>query len=222
MQEYNDSRYCRDCYKFILDALKVVPARSRPDWVGTSDVSVGTLMEQETFAVEIARSEGKVAVRQVIPSLYDLERPDNHHEQGIVHRDGRTYRYEYWSLQGGPAAGRVYIEVERDAVTGEILGPWNLSDRWATPPTFIEHPPWPERPPATHEFKPGVPLTSLQIRRFGIIESQSLANIPTTMTREWGPVGRKSFSVEPLPEGALPLYDKDPDVTAFVTKKNDG
>lgn len=218
LQEYNNGTYCQDCYKFIQEALKVVPARSRPDWVGTSDVSVATLVEQEQAGWEAAKAAGKVPVRRVLPGMYDLERPDNHHEQGIVHRDGRTYRYEYWTQQGGMAAGRVYVEVERDAVTGDILGPWNLSDRWTAPPTFIEHPPWPEKPPATHEFKPK-PLTSLPVRRFDLLESQSIKDIPTTMTREFLPVGRNTFSLEPLPEGALPIYDKDPDVTALVTGK---
>lgn len=221
IQEYNDSTYCQDCYKFIQEALKSVPARVKHDWVGTSDVPAATLVEQEQAGLDAAKAEGKLAVRRVLPGLYDLERPSNQHQQGIVYRDGCTYRYEYWTEQGGVDAGRVYIEVERDAVTGEITGPWKFTDQWKTPPTFIEHPPWPERPPATHEFKP-MPLTALKTRRFDMLESQSLANVtPISMSREWGPVGRNSFMVEPLPQGALPIYDKDPDVTAIVTGKDD-
>jgi hypothetical protein len=34
--------------------------------------------------------------------------------------------------------------------------------------------------------------------------------------RDYSSVGRKTFLVEQLPDGALPIYDKDPDVTAFV------
>lgn len=34
--------------------------------------------------------------------------------------------------------------------------------------------------------------------------------------RDYSCVGRKTFLVENLPDGALPIYDKDPDVTAFV------
>lgn len=217
LQEYNSDTYCQDCYKFIQEALKVVPARSRPDWVGTSDVSAESLVEQERAAWDAAKAEGKVPVRRVLSPMFDMERPDNHHAQGIVHRDGRTYRYEYWTQQGGVAAGRVYLEVERDALTGEILGPWSLKDRWTTPPTFIEHPPWPEKPPATHKFVP-MPLTSLPVRRFDIIERSP--PLPVSMSREWGPVGRNSFMVEPLPQGALPIYDKDPDVAAYVTGKD--
>jgi len=39
---------------------------------------------------------------------------------------------------------------------------------------------------------------------------------PLRTRRDYTSVGRKTFLVEQLPDGALPLYDKDPDVTAFV------
>lgn len=39
---------------------------------------------------------------------------------------------------------------------------------------------------------------------------------PLRMRRDYLAVGRKTFLVEQLPDGALPIYDKDPDVTAFV------
>jgi hypothetical protein len=39
---------------------------------------------------------------------------------------------------------------------------------------------------------------------------------PRRTRRDYMSVGRKTFLVEQLPDGALPIYDKDPDVTAFV------
>jgi len=39
---------------------------------------------------------------------------------------------------------------------------------------------------------------------------------PLRLRRDYMAVGRKTFLVEQLPAGALPIYDKDPDVTAFV------
>jgi len=39
---------------------------------------------------------------------------------------------------------------------------------------------------------------------------------PLRLRRDYTAVGRKTFLVEQLPDGALPIYDKDPDVTAFV------
>lgn len=39
---------------------------------------------------------------------------------------------------------------------------------------------------------------------------------PLRQRRDYTAVGRRTFLVEQLPDGALPIYDKDPDVTAYV------
>jgi HK97 family phage major capsid protein len=39
---------------------------------------------------------------------------------------------------------------------------------------------------------------------------------PLRLRRDYSSVGRKTFLVEDLPDGALPIYDKDPEVTAYV------
>lgn len=39
---------------------------------------------------------------------------------------------------------------------------------------------------------------------------------PLRLRRDYTAVGRKTYLVEQLPDGSLPIYDKDPDVTAFV------
>lgn len=39
---------------------------------------------------------------------------------------------------------------------------------------------------------------------------------PLRRRRDYMSVGRKAFFVENLPDGALPIYDKDPNVTAYV------
>lgn len=39
---------------------------------------------------------------------------------------------------------------------------------------------------------------------------------PLRSRRDYAAVGRRTFLVEQLPDGALPIYDKDPDVTAYV------
>lgn len=42
---------------------------------------------------------------------------------------------------------------------------------------------------------------------------------PLRLRRDYSSVGRKTFLVEQLPDGALPIYDKDPDVSAFVVSE---
>lgn len=185
LQPNNDPTYCSDCYQVIQVALATVPPRSVPDWVGTSDVTTEDLLAQEAAHAAEAKAKGAIPVQRVLAPLFDLTRPDNQHRQGIVSRDGRTYRYEYWTQQGGPAAGRVYVEVERDTQTGEIVGPWKLQNHWTSMPTFIEHPPWPDPPPPTHEF---VPMPFARPRRFPLLEleSESIQNVePLVKSRDY-------------------------------------
>lgn len=42
---------------------------------------------------------------------------------------------------------------------------------------------------------------------------------PLRTRRDYSSVGRKTFLVEELPDGAMPVYDKDPDVTAYVVSE---
>ena len=135
--EGND-RYCPDCWSVIAKSLEAVPAKLQHAWVGTSDATV----EELRFLVDTREK----------PGLMDLTRPSNKNFIGFASKDKKTLRYEFWTEQGGPAAGRVWIEAEKDASTGAILGPWDPNDRWDPWPTFIEHPPWPEAPPPTHHF----------------------------------------------------------------------
>lgn len=50
----------------------------------------------------------------------------------------------------------------------------------------------------------------------GRVKLASSMTQPLRSRRDYASVGRKTFLVEQLPDGALPIYDKDPDVTAYV------
>jgi len=55
----------------------------------------------------------------------------------------------------------------------------------------------------------------LKTARGRVMLAQSMTQ-PLRLRRDYTAVGRKTFYVEQLPQGALPIYDKDPDVTAYV------
>lgn len=224
----HDGTYCPTCKAVILQALRAVLPRRVHEWVGTSDVTATDLEEQERVAWEETQAKGGLLARRIYPGLIDLDNPDNKHKQGIVRREGRTYKYEYWTLQGGVEAGHVFVEVERDLGSGEITGPWSLTDHWNTTPTFVDHAPFPPAPPPTHEFVP-IPITSLRMDRSDLVErNQSLRSLyedynnakGSPSTRNYDAKGRMEFSTETLPEGSLPIYDKDPDVTAYVVSSD--
>jgi len=48
-----------------------------------------------------------------------------------------------------------------------------------------------------------------------MVLAQSMTQ-PLRTRRDYAAVGRKTFLVEELPDGALPIYDKDPGITAYV------
>ncbi len=224
-REYDSETYCNGCYKVVLDALRAVPVKSKPSWVGCSDVSVETLvnLEQERWKAADAKGGLLPPYHRVLPGMVDLVRPDNHHKQGILHHDGRTYLYEYWTQQGGMDAGQVNVQVERDVATGDILGPWDLSDRWSTKPTFIEHPPWPDPPPATHVSRPA-PMPVIKARRYDLIERvqslQSSQPEPLRTSREYATPGPRSFKNELIPDdGLLPVFGEFPSAQPLVEEE---
>lgn len=188
MEPTNDPDYCPDCKKVILDALSSVPARRKKDWVVTRDVSVETLVKREADGVAKVRAEGGFAVTRVPMGLYDLRDPSNHNRGGVLRVDGRTLKYDYWT-KAGMDAGVVSVEVERDAVTGEVLGPWELTDNWhrngVKPPTLdLDADPYAQCPESENEVTLEVkPLMARDLssvffmQSFPMIESNSLSDL---------------------------------------------
>lgn len=172
--EFNDADYCPKCKEAIVVALRAVPPVCEHKWIPTNDVSVKTLVDIEDEHLKRARQSGAIFARRTMVGLFDLEDPSNHHRNGIVKLNGKTYRYEYWT-KWGMEKGRVYIEAE--VMDGEIIGPWSVNDFWVEPPTVCEHEPWPKSEP-THKFvvKP-FDMGKLQMPRIDMVESQSIVEL---------------------------------------------
>lgn len=152
----NDGRWCPSCAKVVREALETVEPKRRARWKAVSDVSVSDLVERfERGRAErraAALEAGTLCPERVYSNLYDLTNPSNHNKVGEVSVDGVAYRFDYWT-HDGPEGGNAFVEVEVDAETGEVLGPWDLNARWPRWPTFCEPKPRGEHPP-THVFKP--------------------------------------------------------------------
>ena len=59
----------------------------------------------------------------------------------------------------------------------------------------------------------------MQSERGKVALAQAMAN-PIRRNLDYQGVGRKALRVDPLPQGALPVYDKDIDVSAIVVSSN--
>lgn len=62
-------------------------------------------------------------------------------------------------------------------------------------------------------------VKAMQSERGKIALAQAMAN-PIRRNLDYQGVGRKALRVDPLPQGALPVYDKDIDVSATVISSN--
>lgn len=59
-------------------------------------------------------------------------------------------------------------------------------------------------------------ISSLMKSKKGFQKLASSMQQPLRTKRDYEAVGRKAFKVDDLPDGALALYDKDPEVSAFI------
>lgn len=227
--KYNNGKYCPTCFKAIQDALGAIPKKERFAYRAVRDKTVEEVVEVERLREEEAQRNRKpnaIYARRVRSPMFDMSDLSNKYHSGEAKIDGITYNYSYWDRQG-MEKGVVTLNVAVDIATGEIRGPWNLDEYWKTQPQFYVPEPEPpsEKPPIKFEPLPRLSerfLTTLfecdqsLERALGMAEKDK-----TLFEKKYTPVGRKTFSLEPLPEGALPIYDTDPDATAFVTGEED-
>jgi len=74
-------------------------------------------------------------------------------------------------------------------------------------------------PSVTDGEKEALLMKALSTERGKIALAQAMAN-PIRRNLDYQGVGRKALRVDPLPQGALAVYDKDIDVTAIVISSN--
>lgn len=194
IQENNDSQYCSSCYQVIQTALKAVPVVREKDFLYTKDITVAELVALEPKEFKPGQ------IRRVVSNLFDLVDPSNKNHTGAVTVGGKSYLYSWWDNQGIDE-GEVRLEVEVDAKTGEVVGPWDLKTHWESWPTFYV----PEKtPPLTQEtvINP-CPMKKPNCAVFHISQTDFKPLIKT-----YTPIGKSKFTSESLPEGFLPVYDR--------------
>ena len=76
-----------------------------------------------------------------------------------------------------------------------------------------------ESPSFSDEQKEAMLAQALQSAEGKIALGQAMAN-PIRRNLDYQGVGRKALIVDPLPQGALPVYDKDIDVAATIISSN--
>lgn len=132
MPAYNHDRYCPDCYRVVLEALRAIPAKVKRVNIPVSEVfgdevTLDILLAWEREAAEKARERGGLHVRRISAPLFDLEGGRTQRTGWVRGRDGFSgwyFQYGYW--EGEEDKAEVVVEMERNCETGELR-------RWGFP-----------------------------------------------------------------------------------------
>jgi len=114
----NSADYCEDCAAIVRRVLVSIPVRVIKQWVPTDDVTAFELEQLEKDNAATALAEGKLHVRRVVAPFFDLEDPNNIQHCGFTKKDGKLYRWSYWSKDPEGTA-KVQLAIERNMETGE-------------------------------------------------------------------------------------------------------
>jgi hypothetical protein len=96
-EEYNDSEYCPDCAKAIIDALKLIPKKTEMRYVDNNDYTFDELMEFEE-AKRNTSTSGFPQGRRVFARMVNFDNPNdpvNFHRTEHIDIKGTDYIYRY-------------------------------------------------------------------------------------------------------------------------------
>ena len=122
-EDYNDSEYCPDCKKTIVDALSKIPKKRDKVSVETDEVDLATL---ERWEIEERNNhKGFPPVKRVFATLYNWDRQEHKIIRQVDGRDeheGKVYIYNYCPSEKENC--RILVDKEKNLETGEIIGYW--------------------------------------------------------------------------------------------------
>lgn len=129
-EKTNNDNYCPDCMKVVIEALKSVEEKCKPEWVPCNDFTQNdvqrfqSIMKDEQKFQQIRDEKFgliNLRLRRVYPGLWDRDDPENKNITGDFTFNGITYRYSYWTKKND---FDLYKYMEVDAQTNEVRQPW--------------------------------------------------------------------------------------------------
>lgn len=117
--KYNDKRYCPECFKVIISALKAVPMKFKKKFISTTDYT-----REEIIGVQDIKISWNLSLtKRVLMPLYDLKDSSNHYNSiGEIIKDpvsGEMIYYiaSWWSKE--PDKVKVIKEVWWDLINNK-------------------------------------------------------------------------------------------------------
>jgi glutaredoxin len=120
--KYNDSKYCPDCKKVVLDTLKTIPIKFEEVFVPTDEITYEDLIRQHDIEQKRLEKEDAKAGRFRIP-LYPVMwtgDPDDTFEWYYV--NGNEYRVH--SNKAKNIEHQIEVKKEKNLLTGECKKYW--------------------------------------------------------------------------------------------------
>ena len=108
-EELNDDKYCPDCKKVIIEALKNVPVKIEMVWENYDEITIDDVKR-------IHEERKKDFVHEIFMPLFDLNDPSNINITGIITLDGKIISYSYWTKKDDYF---IKVQMERNVETGE-------------------------------------------------------------------------------------------------------
>lgn len=216
----NSSTYCPECHKAIRLALEAIPKKCRIKYVETDKFTCMDLDPATPEPTDLPPKEEREFVVKPMKSL--MSRRDELFDYRM-----KTLP-EGWVSSGGPEDGPWNDLTPEQLTSGDFPDP-------VYPPREVQEEmvrlllePIEDEPVKVTTHKPTPPY------RRGLWTDKPSGSEPEYKSqyirKVFPPGAPKEFSTETLPEGTLPMYDKDPDITPLpgmggsypVTRCNDG
>lgn len=132
-KEYSSSDYCPECKKTIVDALSKIPAKRQLVFVEsdefTPNVMFGLIKKKEEDIIEKNKGSNFPIIRRVFAGMYDSVRGVSSRQDQIIIKKNKNGRnvdvcYFYRYFPGYENEMEIKVAMEKDLVSGEILGYW--------------------------------------------------------------------------------------------------
>ncbi|MCK9415853.1 hypothetical protein M0Q97_04265 [Candidatus Dojkabacteria bacterium] len=110
--EYQDSEYCPECKKTIIEALSKIEKKTEITYIKTDEITLDKLLDIEKENLR------KNPCRRIFANLYDTK-ANEHSESGEVKYDGKTYHYFYFPSRKNET--KITKKVRLDIKTNNII-----------------------------------------------------------------------------------------------------
>jgi len=120
-KEYQDSEYCPECKKAIVEVLSKIEKKTKITYKETDEITLDDLLNIEKKEDEERYKKGFYC-KQIFANLYDTE-VGEHSQSGEVKYNKKTYHYFYFPSRKNEASitKKVRIDIKTDNIITDIF-----------------------------------------------------------------------------------------------------